>query len=375
MPMQQGKSGLGARYGQRINAAVAQHAQDETDFGFQRLPPGINNGVAQLTKCYFDTYKTGESIGEYYFRAEGTMLTPASVMTPTGPAKVAGLTTSIMFPVCDKKTSKGVKGQAEFIAEILNEMRKLGADTSSCASADDMENLAKVLEQEQPYFKVRTSQSAPTVEYPNPRIWENWDGTEGLENYDPAAEVPAAQYQTDQTSAPAPTPKAGPGKGGGGKTTVAQDASDGFDELDQLAAAADDERDAKAAAAVTRAAKEAGITAKDVDAAQNWREVVQLIKDAAAGTTTETTAAEEEPAEEPEEEPAAEELSVTDVVRYVVKDKNGKPAIDPKTKKPVKPAEFTITALNGKKETASLKSNDNPKVKYDNVPWDELIRD
>ncbi len=69
MPPVKGTSKLAAKYGAKLDQAVKAHAQDETDYGFIRLPPGIVNGIAQLTKCYFDEYKTGKNKGEMYFRA------------------------------------------------------------------------------------------------------------------------------------------------------------------------------------------------------------------------------------------------------------------------------------------------------------------
>ena len=53
MPPTVQKSGLFEKYKGNLDKSVKAHAQDETSYGFQRLPGGINNGVAKLVECKF----------------------------------------------------------------------------------------------------------------------------------------------------------------------------------------------------------------------------------------------------------------------------------------------------------------------------------
>lgn len=92
MPPIQKKSSVLAKFGPQLNQAVAEHSADPVEYGPVNLPPGINNGVAQLERAYFDVYKTGDNTGKPYFRASGVVIEPA---------EHAGLRTTVMIGLVD----------------------------------------------------------------------------------------------------------------------------------------------------------------------------------------------------------------------------------------------------------------------------------
>ena len=418
MPAQRQKSELFAKYGTKLDSAVRKHATDETDYGFQRLPPGINGGIAQLTVCGFKKYEANSNMkradgqsaaGEFFFRAAGVVVEPQEVLHEGRAVRVVGLQTSIMEPCCDTRKSDGtVVTQEEHIANILNELRKLGADTRAATGAD-MEVLAELLQETAPYFKFSTSAGTPTPQYPNPRTWENWHGVRGLEGYTPPDATAGA---VEDHSAPAngrtsrtsqPTLPFNEFEGDNGQANAPDQ-----DDLDELLARADVDEDASRR--LLDIAEGLGIR-DQVEAAPSWTKGVELIREAQGveGPGEEEEAGEGEP-EEVEEEAAAEaelasqehpeepaptppptprkpalkNVPATEVVRSVLAPiaKAWKPAkgevykfrpIDPKTKKPrTKAVPCRIEAVNLKTQTADLLNYEDRKTRYQSVPWSAL---
>ena len=165
------KSSLAAKLGERGAKAVEAHRDDETRLGAgSRLPDGIEGGVARLVDCRFGQYEKGDNKGEFFFIARGVVLRPKD---HNGVA-VEGMHTQIMEPLCDtpKRSRSGVDDHVEW---VLNEMRKLGADTSE-ADVDDLEQMAADLKEASPTFRFRTWKGEATKEWPNPRVNESWEG-------------------------------------------------------------------------------------------------------------------------------------------------------------------------------------------------------
>lgn len=164
---------LAAKLGSKGAKAVKAHASDETKMGIVNLPGGIRNGIAKLTECKFDQYKKGQYEGEFYFLAAGIV---QDNFTNNENIPTKGLRTQIMVPVCDTKTQAGKETPVDdHIANILNEMRKLGLETGD-AELEDLEEMAADLKEAAPFFRFSTTQSDPTPQFPNPRTWENWNG-------------------------------------------------------------------------------------------------------------------------------------------------------------------------------------------------------
>lgn len=212
------KSSLAAKYGNKLDAAVKGHAKDETNYGQISLPGGIKNGIAKVSKCYFKEFGPEsnmkkadgtKAVGEWFFRMEGTVVTPKSVPTVDGIVPTEGLVTSIMIPLCDTKDSKGeVITQDDQIKRILEEMRKVTSpEFTANALFADLEPMASDIESAHPYFWFSTTQSKPNDQYPNPRVFENWNGNRGLENYQEEETTAFNQSTSQEPTKPVETAK------------------------------------------------------------------------------------------------------------------------------------------------------------------------
>lgn len=360
MPVQKGKSAFAAKLGAKASEAIRKHAGDETTYGVTRLPGGINNGKAKLTKLYFDTYKNGNNVGEYYLRGEGAVVEPKSVATSDGVVPVYGKTTSMMRPVCETKNGKGeVTSFEENMAAVLNELRKLGADTSGVTDPAELEQIAADLVEAGPYFSFSTRESQPTKDYPTPRVWEQWDGVKGLEEYAPPDDDEGFR---DASASPRP---AANGKPPGKTPAVATSASSAGDDdemiyrddedLDSLAKRADG-GDEEAQLKLTEMAEAQGL-ADQAGAAPDYAAVADLLRGGGQD------AAEPAPEAEGDWEPAKGEIYA---YRPDVKGPGGKVT---KAKKAI---EVEVTAVDKKGRTADLVDVADKKRKWQKIKWDDL---
>lgn len=384
MPAQKGKqSGLMAKYGAAGNKAVAEHANDETTYGFQRLPGGISNGIARLTKLYFDTHKEGDLAGHYYLRGEGTVVIPKTHKDPLTGVEVTteGMSTSMMISLAPKNLGKDNERTVEMnIKEALNEVRKLAGDAATQGMTDlgQVEAILPEILEAAPYFYFETSPpslekkfppghpQAGEVQYAGGRVWERWRGGKGLEDYSPPDDQ-AVEDNTPTAAGPAPgrngTAKPVPAKAPAGKGKPATppvpppgDYTDAED-LDALAATADGDEDKDPAVEPARQrlnelATEAGISEDDVLQAPSFAAVVELIRGAgdAAGAEAGDPSAWQagemafmRPLDPKTRKPAAKgkriQVELTSSIQATractVKDAaTGKPVNDPVTKRP-----------------------------------------
>lgn len=358
MAKQVKKSSLAAKLGAKGQKAIAAHKSDQTDYGQGGRPPaGIEGGIAQLVDCKFDQYKKGDNTGEFFFYAAGIIVSPK---THNG-AVVEGLRTSIMEPLCDTPTRSRPDVDAHF-QWILNEMRKLGADTEG-ADIESIEALAEELKEQKPYFRFRTWKGDPATSGPykgkEPLTNEVWSGVceyvpeEGEdedvvdETDEEEAEVEEDEEEEDAEEEEAPAKKLSKA------TKVKAAKKQTPEELAELADAGDDD----AQAALTKIAEESGV---DPEEYGTWAEVLVAINGEDPEEEEEEDEDEAEEAEEEEDE-EQEAPAKGDVYRY-------KP---PKAKKAV---ECEVMAVFAGKETCNLK-NLNDETLYKSVPWSELAGD
>jgi hypothetical protein len=257
-----------------IKDAVTKEIEWGPDFS--RLPPGIRGGRARLTYCRFepvgkDYPDNGIKMTDWQYRARAVMLEPESVIVDGVEQPVAGLQTS-EFPVvitCDVKRGDKVVSKADALHDVINKMRRLGANFSANGDeVNQLEPLAAALEKSGPVFDVSTSLSKD-----GRRVWENWNGIK---------DVPA-DYQPPSAEAGVQdgTPESG-GQDAGGEDEV---------DVDALAAEAStmslDDAVAEGAPGwrMVQAAEAVGGTelADQVRAAATWEEGAELIKAAAGG--------------------------------------------------------------------------------------------
>ena len=293
MPAPSGKnvqqSGLFKKLGAKLDSAVKTHAADETKYGIIQIPPGISNGIAKLIECKFDLYKTGANQGQYYFRAAGVIVSPESVMTPQGEMKVAGLQTSIMITVCDTKNNAGkVTTLEEHVASILNEMRKLaGDDFTHGKTGADLEPMAEALKEAGPFFKFTTSVRKAQTKDQTDGVWENWHGSQGLEDYTP----PQGTEVVDNSGVGEPTDPEAPA------SVEGEAPFNEFGDLDSLAEKAD-KGDATAINELVDLGTKAGLTDEQMTECKDYMAVAALILASQSGAGEAAEVEAEVPAEE-----------------------------------------------------------------------------
>lgn len=348
-------SKLASKYGKAADAAIKAHANDTTTYGLIRLPAGIPNGIAQVSKCYFKEYgkdtnmKTADgrsAAGEYFFYVEGTVRSPKSVATPDGVVPVEGLTTSQVIPFFDTKGANGeVVPQEKHIATIMNIMRQLaGEEYTRDASVDDFEMLAKGIEEAAPYFRFSTTPRIAQRDGQGVKkgditgVWENWHGSKGLENWAPE-EAPAfnerpAPSANGHAATKAPAPKA---------PEPEQTLSEMLDELMGLVEA-DGEIGDSARERLVALAVEAGHSEEAAKNADSWDEVRKMIE--GAGETQ---------VEVPEKGKTC---------KYTPPGKDAK-------KKPYTERDCKIVSVDEENQTVTLKDLTN-KAEYKGVSWNDL---
>lgn len=389
-----------------INTVVKKGAKEKTTYGVQPLPPGITDGIAELDVCEFGKVKEGaKNAGKWYFRAAGTV---------KAPAQFVGRKTSQLIGLYDQGTGEKKTTRDEQVLKMMNLMRQLGGEdfTEDCETADDLERLCDVLVEKRPKFKFSTSgggtyfNEVTKKEQPG-KIFENWHGTEGVDQDD---EIPAdagteetAEEEEEEEEAPPPK-KPGKkaeteGKGGkppkGPKVKAAEEEepeeeeeteeeseeeeTEEFDEaendLPSLVIAANG-KDGKARQAAQAKLEElalaAGASQKKIDNAADWQAVADLC---GAGEEAEEETEEEEIIEEEVEEAVPE---VGALYKYQ-ETKGGKPLTDVKGKVK-KPIEVEVIKVFSEKKLVYLKNNQTQKnilgkdgVKNLAVSWDALI--
>jgi len=358
----------------KLSQALLNHREDETDYGqdMADIPPGISRGVAQLVDAKIGTYQSGANEGEPFVYLGGTVITPKKVTyspkvfangkiqvlepVTTG---VEGLRTGKTLPICNTKNRAGkVTDLDENVDIMLNELRKLGADTSE-VDEDSLKLLLEGLVEAGPFFHFSTRASKPSGEYPEPRTWESWFGSEGLEDYDPDTgddvvdetvdeeeedieeeDIEEEDIEEEDTEDEVDTDS---------EDTDSEDTEE--ETLLELGEAADSdsERSADAAETLATLAEEAELDPDDYSAWVKLAKALQAIED------EDKTEEEEEEKEEEEED----EIPKKGDVKFY------KP---PRKQKAV---EAEITMVSQGRETVNLKTLDEGKV-YKGIPWDKL---
>jgi hypothetical protein len=310
MPVKRTTSGLFGKLGAKLATAVEAHREDEIVLaGGIDLPAGIDFGIAQLVDCKFSVYKEGDNKGEYFFYAAGVVMSPEEITDGNGSMiPIKGLRTQIgPEPICDTPKAMGKKKTLDdHVKYVTDELRKLGAEGAEL-SGENLEATANALKETKPFFRFRTWKGEKTDAFPNPRVNHDWrgvceytdSGDSGVEDESPeATEEEAVEEKPKSTSTPTSAPKASTK----GKPSTPEPEESDEDEFALLAARADsgddDEDTQEAQRALDSQAKLFNIPKKKVDAAANWTEVADLIREASA--KDEKPEAEEEATEEGE---------------------------------------------------------------------------
>jgi hypothetical protein len=283
--------------------------------------------------------------------------------------RVSGLTTSVMVVLADQRNDAGevVKAQDDQVADVLNHMRLLAGDefTASAQSGADLEALADTLERFRPYFRFSTSEGKPQIDpktrkpkvnpatgkpWP-PRVWENWYGSKGLENYEPPA--PSGTRDDEAGDPPQSRPSANgsalpPAK----ESTPAQEYRDDGDLESLVARAKAQDKDAQRT--LSEMAVKAGWSPEEVDDAPDWPAVRGMV-DSPKGAPEAGGGTGDDDEFVPER---------GKVYGYRPLTKDGTPG-----KRAVK---CEVTKVSVKNRTVALLNLTDGKTVYDGIPWDSL---
>lgn len=381
MAAQNKKSILSGVFGDGRNVAKAIAADTSLPAtGYQDPPPGIRKGIAQLEEVKFDVYKSGTNEGKPYFSATANILEPYEhTFTPTSQGeadgeettvKVAGMMTRIQIPCFDQKPNSGPNmGKVTATADdqlkkAAQQMRALGADTSKVRVASDLIDVAELLTNvsrnpETPiYINFSTSVRKAMKKGEADGVWQNWNGTQGLEDYTPPQEG-AAESATDDQTGSSYVDDADPQKALAEVQSV-----DDEPDLDALAeAAAADDADAQNRL-IELATKATGMTEAQINDIEgiDYAGVVLLIKGEHPSQLDDSGvgAAKEAPA--PAEWKKGDHCGYKPMVK-----KMGKMVPSPK------PVECSIESVNKTKKVATLKNTVDGATVYKDVSWDDLI--
>jgi len=325
MPAVQGSNPVSAAL-KKLGSAFNKHKDDETQMGFANLPGGIAAGIAEFTGAKIDLYKTGANQGKPYMSLVGVVKHPKE----HNGIPIEGLQTRQRIDLFQRPktpTNQNPKTEEEMVAVALNEMRKLGIETKHL-NPDDWEDALNAHSKEEHHFRFRTVFGTKRADGSQP-IYENWDGK--VENFKQNGHVDAVQDNT------------------GGE---AQPANSGEVDWDAVAAVADDPNSEEMSAAQTQireACEAAGISAQQIENAENWAAAVALMQEANAGGSSAEAAA----------GPASQDPEKGEAVNY-------KP---PRARKSVE-CEVTAVFLGTRK--CNIKASDG--TMYKGISWEDLER-
>lgn len=262
------KSSLFSKLGKSLVEMHNELKDSEITYSnFGDLPGGIENGRAQLVDAHFGEFKDGDNKGKLFFMAQGIVVSPKTIMDPaTGEeVEVAGKYTKIgPEALCETPNARGKRKTLKaHMAWLYNELGKLGVNRAAINPQKFEETLA-LLVKAGPIFKFRTWKGQATEEFPNPKVTHFWDGlAKASENGEAAPAV-------DDTTAEATNEE---------ETPVSADEPQQFDETNDLSGLAEkaEAGNVKARKELADAAIAAGYTQDDVENADNWAAVVEMV--------------------------------------------------------------------------------------------------
>lgn len=392
MPAQKAKTEtLQGLFGSKLDGIHKEVKGEETkvnDFG--DLPPGIEDGRAQLTSVKIGKFATGDNKGKPFFSAQATVISPKKYMntsvngTELGMVKCEGRLTRLRpEPMCDTPKARGRKTLKEHLSWVENILRILGVETASLKNAKEIDAAIAQLNKDQPIISFRTWRGRATKAFPNPGVNHTWLGLADVEEeQEEEDEVQEADDAVGATEEEEETDDTEEEEASDDETeeTEEEEAEEGDDEaedeapdLDALAEAADDNNDDEAIAKLKELAKEAGIPTKQVSKAKKWADVAAMLKEKAGGEEESEEESSEEEGETEETTDEADEGAEGEWVPEVGQLYFYKPK-DKATGKPVKKAiECEITEVDEDSKTVKLLNNSDKKTRYAKVPFDKLI--
>jgi hypothetical protein len=411
MPPQKSESPL-KKIANRVRGAVKQHASDPIDWGGGglQLPPGILGGTMEVEECRFEfTPATAKrNAGEPRLRISFAVLTPEFHNDPrTGnEVKVRGRHHYEFFNICDTENNDGKRTTLEEnVIRAMNALKKLAGEDAFGPDSDEeiMEEIAKHIENQKPPVCVRfdTSQGRvqtdakgnpklnPVTKQPyEPMVFVNWgervtpiegepeggvaDNSKNGKPPAPTAPVAAAARVAPKTMARSAAAPAAAPAAASAPDPVPEGSGD--DELIALAEQAQQEQDGavegeEAQKAMQNMATELGYSQEQIDSAQTWAELADLIRQAQEQA--------QQQAEGEGEAEAPAELAPPKVGDQRTYCPPGQ--VNPRTKKPVRQA-VIVTSVNAVAKTCNVKDSASQRIIMDGkkppkalaIPFDQL---
>ncbi len=411
MPAQTSTSLILSKLGNRLDSAIKKALPNPVDYGRQGLPPGIRNGIARIAELRCGEFETGDNAGKPFFRAAGSVAFPTHFDYQGSTIKIYGQFTSVMEKLFDTTYENEVTTEEKHWNNVINLCK-------SVSSFDFVNNFFKqfrvidgksvemmfaaiIQRNKTPglgYFKFTTSERKGR-EYLDPKtkkmvksadgVWENWNGNEGIEVWTPPATTVANGMQdgTGKQSTQVPTPhqqSQSPQPNGQQQEHLQEqqhhhhqesssaDADGGLSELVEKAV----QDDAEAQTRLRAIASAAGVSEELIDGTQTWQELMDLIVNAngsspdGADHIDEEMAAKATAEESPQWSPQVGQMYKHQVISPVTK----KPMVG-KDKKPLRPVDVEVMAVNSENKTVDLRNVTDQKVMYKGVLWEALIKD
>jgi len=202
-------------------AAASETVKNETGLpqSFGEMPPNVE-GVAYLKEMKFDLHKDGDNKGKPFFYAAAIAITPDFVIDDAGnQRKVKGRRTNQNVYLYDTPT-KASKTLQDNLNKLYALFRMFGVDTSQFTEEgldEQLELTIQAIVQSQPCIRFSTRQGQPTMEFPNPRTFHQWEEVceppEGFEHPGDGVEESAqVSTQTPPPPKPAATKPPAPAK-------------------------------------------------------------------------------------------------------------------------------------------------------------------
>lgn len=326
-------------------------------WGMQNLPPGINGGIAELKTVEWNKFKTDAKNVHHRNQPYVLFRGIAKIPKEHNGCPVEGLGVMQTIPLCNQPDRKGPTGEPKTVqdawAELLNELKKFGVDTST-TTPNEIEGILAGLQEQKPLFRFSTISYTPKPtalrKEPTAMTITNFlglyepNGDGAVPGEEPHGEVgsPADSDTVDNSAVV---------NGGDPNADGALD-----DQLLELGVAADG-GDEPAIATLTATALAAGWTEEQLIEADSWSEIAAALlsqaDDAAAA--------------------AKVEPKKGLVFKYQVIDpKTNEPALN-KLKKPVAPVQVEITQVDKKNNTVTALNLVDRKTVYKLVPWNSLL--
>lgn len=353
------KSSLSARIQKENARETSRTAEAKAPGGGARLPAGITDGLAKLTRVDFDKIKKGKYEGSQRLYVHGVCIEPKTIENEDGrEIKVEGrLVQPGMITLDDTEGFGGNEVSfADNVKKAENRLKLLGFPTEDF---DDLEQETLDYFEEnkdEMFFTFRTWSPEPDDDDDEEaRVIVIIEGSEDHEESDEDDGVDEEEEEEEEK--PAPKSK-GKGKGKGKtkdkpKSKSKSKAKKEVD-LDELAEAADD-GDEDAQRTIVEEAEKEEIDSEDPEF-EDWSDVVAAILESKEGGSKDKDDKDDDGDEEEEEEEVDPEVG--DLLNF-------------KPPRARKMHEVEVLKVYPKKKLCDVQSSTNDKI-FKNIAWDKL---